>query len=237
MHFADPAQLDQHEADTQPHGVKRRPWTQSIMSCTSPQTRHVGGVMIFWTCTDELGEEPWAFSLLRAMKVPWERPLCPSNPPEILQQTQTRDLLGSSPPWWPYKNRSWSKQTSKPWEKKSPPCDLSVPQSLDIMGSLHPHSTDNTQEINETPQGDQWEVTALLGAQCWRPAEAQPGKGALEAMAANKTRTFRQQEENSGLPMGIFLHLSANLNLREVRVVQEALGILAAQKVPRKSEK
>jgi len=56
-------------------------------------------------------------------------------------------------------------------------------------------------------------------------------------MAANKTRTFRQQEENSGLPMGIFLHLSANLNLREVRVVQEALGILAAQKVPRKSEK
>lgn len=56
-------------------------------------------------------------------------------------------------------------------------------------------------------------------------------------MAANKTRTFWQQEENSGLPMGIFSHLFASLNLREVRVVQEALGILADQRDPKKSEK
>lgn len=37
--------------------------------------------------------------------------------------------------------------------------------------------------------------------------------------------------------MGIFSHLFASVNLREVQVVQEALGILADQKAPKKSEK
>lgn len=56
-------------------------------------------------------------------------------------------------------------------------------------------------------------------------------------MAANKTRTFWQQVENSRLPIGIFSHLFASLNLREVRVVQEALGILEDQKVPKRERK
>lgn len=37
--------------------------------------------------------------------------------------------------------------------------------------------------------------------------------------------------------MGSFSYLFTSLNLREVRVVQEALGILADHKVPKKREK
>lgn len=56
-------------------------------------------------------------------------------------------------------------------------------------------------------------------------------------IAADKTHTFWQQDENSRLPMGSFSHSFTTLNLREVRVVQEALGILADQKAPKKRKK
>lgn len=73
-HFTDAAQLEQHEADTQPHSVKCSSWARSIMSSTSPQNRHARGVISFWRCTAELGEESWALgdegSNLRRAAVP-----------------------------------------------------------------------------------------------------------------------------------------------------------------------
>lgn len=99
-----------------------------------PSNRYVRGVIIFWRCTEELRNDPWALrddssSVRRAtvpdpplgQGIPWERPPCPSRD----GAANPKQTLAGPARMFHNPSNHINLETTE-----NPPCELSMPQSV-----------------------------------------------------------------------------------------------------------